>query len=183
VTNVKVTGNGLALAITATVNTGGENTTCSVSVSGGGSASGACDGTISVGVPMYNTSYSVTFTATNAAGHGGGTGSAKSGLKALTADASTAFGSCPSSNGYCGGDSHMEPTPNFAPNNGAPLVHQGSQESADCWTTGGPDKGNVAPYNTNVNQWVHLVNSPGPGYMSILWFGSPNSVTSGLPKC
>jgi hypothetical protein len=179
VSNVKVSGNGQALNVTATVGTGGETTTCSVSVSGGGSASGACGGTISVSVPTYNTSYSVTYTATNAAGPVSQTASGTSGLKALTANATQAFGTCPGISQYCGGNSHMEPTPNFVPNNGAPLVTEGTQEMAGCWTTGGVDHGVVA-YTSGTNLWVQM---PGQGYMSILWFLNPDSVTAGLPKC
>jgi len=183
VSNVKVTGNGQGLDVTATVAANGETTTCSVSVSGGGSASGGCSGTISVSVPMYNTSYSLTYTATNAAGSTPATASGTSGLKALTANASTAFGTCPGISQYCGGDSHMEPSPNFVANNGAPLVKQGTQVMAACWTTGGIDHGTVA-FTGGSTTWVHLTSGgPAPGYMSILWFGDPNSVTSGLPQC
>jgi Fibronectin type III domain len=181
--NVTVTGNGQGLNVTATVAGNGETATCSVSVSGAGRASGACTGTISVSVPMYNTSYSVTYTATNAAGSASATASGTSGLKPLTANASTAFGSCPGISQYCGGNSHMEPTPNFVANNGAPLVTQGTQVMAACWTTGGIDHGVVA-FTGGSTTWVHLTSGgPSPGYMSILWFGDPNSVTSGLPQC
>jgi hypothetical protein len=128
---------------------------------------------------MYNTSYSVTYTATNAAGPVSQAASGTSGLKALTANATQAFGTCPGISQYCGGNSHMEPTPNFVPNNGAPLVTQGTQEMAGCWTTGGVDHGVVA-YTSGTNLWVQM---PGQGYMSILWFLNPDSVTAGLPKC
>jgi hypothetical protein len=179
--NVAVSaGSGLALSMTATVNTGGETTSCSISVSGGAGASGSCSGTISVDVSAYNTSYTVTFTATNAVGSNQGTGSGKSGLKALDANASTAFGSCPSAGQYCGGNSHMEPTPNFVANNGAQEVTQGTQELLGCWTTGGPDEGVIAPYNVDNSTWVQI---PGQGYMSVLWFADPATVTSGLPQC
>ena len=182
VSNVKVSGNGLTLNVTATVTDGGESTTCSVSVSGGGSASGSCSGTIQVGVSTYNTTYNVTFTATNAAGTNSQTGSGKSGLKALTADARDSFGTCPNGHQYCGGNSHVEPSPNFVANNGAPLITQGTPVTADCYTTGGMDYGIVA-YTGGTNVWVHMTSSVGSGYMSILWFPNPGSVTSGLPHC
>jgi Fibronectin type III domain len=181
VSNVAVSaGSGLALNVTATVNTGGETTSCSISVSGGGSASGSCSGTISVNVSTYNTSYTVTLTATNAAGSNQATGSGKSGLKALTANATDAFGTCPGVSKYCGGNSNMEPTPNFVANNGAPGVPEGTTEMADCWTTGGVDHGTVA-YTSGSTQWVHIPSAN--GYMSILWFPDPPSVTSALPQC
>jgi hypothetical protein len=179
VSNVKVSGNGEALDVTATVGAGGETATCSVSVSGGSSASGACDGTIAVSVSMYNTAYSVTYTATNAAGPATATATGTSGLKALTANATQAFGTCPGVSKYCGGNSNMEPTPNFVANNNAPEVAEGTQEMAGCWTTGGVDHGTVA-YTSGSNQWVKI---PGQGYMSILWFDNPDSVTAGLPSC
>ena len=50
---------------------------------------------------------------------------------------------------------------------------------AGCWTTGGEDYGNVPPYTNGSNVWVDI---PGHGYMSILWFPDPNSVTSQLPE-
>jgi Fibronectin type III domain len=181
VSDVTVTGNGEAVDVTATVNDGTETTTCSVSVSGAGTAPGDCGGTISVSVPMYNTSYSVTFTATNAAGSASANGSGKSGLKSLTANASTAFGTCPQAGQYCGGNSHIEPTPNFVANNGAPEVTQGTQELLGCWTTGGEDVGIEAPYNQGSDDWVYI--PAANGYMSILWFADPDSVTAGLPPC
>jgi fibronectin type III domain protein len=184
VSNVQVSaGNGAAVNVTATVTDGGETTTCSVSVSGAGSASGSCTGTISVSVPMYNTNYSVTFTATNAAGPASANGGGKSGLKSLTADATDAFGTCtqyPHSK-WCGADSGVEPSASFTTSLGP--VAQGTVMTADCWTTGGTDYGNVSPYNQGSNIWIHVTNSPGPGYMSNLWFPSPGSVTAGLPQC
>jgi hypothetical protein len=185
VSNVKVSGSGLTLAVTATVKDGGETTTCSVSVSGGASASGACGGTISVGVSTYNISYTVTFTATNPAGSTSATGTGTSGLKALAADATDAFGTCAqypvAIYKFCGGDSDVEPGPTFTTSTGS--VKAGTVMQLSCWTTGGVDHGNVPAYRAGTNVWVHVTNSPGPGYMSILWFPNPNSVTSGLPKC
>lgn len=173
------TASGLSLNVTATVGSGGLSVTCSVTANGA-SQSGACSA-ISIGVPTYDTSYPVTFSATNADGTATASGTVKSGLKALTADATDAFGTCPASNPppFCGGNSHMEPTPNFVKNNGAPEVFQGAQEQAGCWTTGGVDKGTVAPYTGGSDVWVYM---PGQGYMSILWFPDPNSVTVGLPQ-
>jgi hypothetical protein len=185
VSNVKVSGNGLTLAVTASVTDGGEATTCSASVNGGGSASGDCGGTISVGVSTYNTSYTVTFTATNPAGSGKDTGTGMSGMKSLVADAIDAFGSCAQYPApkykFCGDDSDVEPGPTFTTSTGS--VKGGTTMTLSCWTTGGVDHGNVAPYTAGTSTWVHVTNSPGPGYMSILWFPNPNSVTSGLPKC
>jgi hypothetical protein len=167
------------LNVTATVTNGGLTTTCSVTV-GGTSQSGACNA-ISIGVPTYNTSYPVIFSATNTDGTVSANGTGKSGLKSLTANATDAFGTCPASNPpkYCGGNSHMEPSPAFAANNGAPEVTQGTSEMAGCWTTGGMDYGTVAPYTKGSNVWVYM---PGQGYMSVLWFPNPNSVTAGLPQ-
>ena len=168
------------MSVSATVDNGGLPTTCTVTVNGAATADSSC-GAISVGTPLFYTSYGVTFTATNADGTSSASGSGRSGLKILTANATTAFGTCPSSNPppFCGGNSHMEPTPNFAANNGAPLVTQGTTELAGCWTTGGIDHGNVPPYNAGSTSWVHM---PGAGYMSVLWFPSPNTVTAGLPQ-
>ena len=168
------------MSVSATVGNGGLTTTCTVTVNGAATADPSC-GAISVGTPLFYTSYGVTFTATNADGTNSASGSGRSGLKILTANATTAFGTCPASNPppFCGGNSHMEPTPNFVANNGAPLVTQGTTELAGCWTTGGIDHGNVSPYTAGSTSWVHM---PGAGYMSVLWFPSPNTVTAGLPQ-
>jgi hypothetical protein len=178
VSNVKISGDGAALDVTAVV-TGSGATTCKVTVNGGATVSGDCDGTITARVAMYDTSYTVTYAAADAAGTATATASGTSGLKALTANATYAYGTCPGVSKYCGGDSNMEPTPNFVPGNGAPGVPEGTQETAGCWTTGGVDHGTVA-YTSGSNQWVQI---PGQGYMSILWFPNPDSVTSGLPSC
>lgn len=180
--NVNVTGSGETLGVTATVRSSGDGTRCSVSVSGGSSATGSCDGTITVAVSMYNTSYTVTYTATNAVGSASHSVSATSGLKALTANATDAYGTCARyPQKFCGPDSDVEPGPTFTTSIGS--VIGGTVMSLNCWTTGGIDYGNVPPYNAGTNVWVHVTNSPGPGYMSILWFPHPSSVTSGLPKC
>ncbi len=183
-------GDNLTLNVTAMVNEGQLSaTTCSVTIAGvTGTFTGTCGSTIPVPVPMYNTSYTATLTATNADGTASATGTGTSGLDALTADATDAFGTCPTVNPptYCGGNSHLESTPNFAPNNGAPLVTQGTQELASCWTTGGVDHGTVSPYTAPSTQWVFMPQgNPGgqPGYMSILWFPSPYTVVNGLPHC
>lgn len=130
---------------------------------------------------MYDASYPVTFSATNADGTVSASTTGKSGLKALTANATTAFGSCAGSNPprYCGGNSHMEPSPVFVADNGAPEVLQGTQELAGCWTTGAADRSLVGPYRRGSNIWVYM---PGHGYMSVLWFPDPGSVTAGLPQ-
>jgi len=180
VSHVKVTGRGLTLAVTAVVKDAGKSATCAVSVSGGKSASGACGQVITVGVPMYNTAYDVTYTARNAAGTAHGSASGTSALKSLTANATDAYGACPGTGKYCGGNSNMEPTPHFVPTNGAPAVPEGTAETAGCWLTGGVVRGTVVPYKGGSALWVRI---PGQGYMSILWFPHPDSVTSGLPSC
>jgi hypothetical protein len=180
VSQVKVTGRGLTLAVTAVVKDAGKAATCAVSVSGGKIASGACGQVITVGVPMYNTAYDVTYTARNAAGVARGSASGTSGLKSLTANATDAYGACPGTGKYCGGNSNMEPTPYFVPTNGAPTVPEGTTETAGCWLTGGVVHGTVVPYKGGSTLWVRI---PGQGYMSILWFPNPDSVTSGLPSC
>jgi hypothetical protein len=181
VSGLRVSGNGRTLRVTARVSTRGLPTTCRVTVSGTPVRHHGRCGALSVAVAMYDTSYRVTFSATNSGGTSTVTGTGRSGLKVLTANATTAFGLCKGTKParYCGGSSHMEPTPDFVANNGAPLVAQGTQEMAGCWTTGGADDGIVAPYTSGSNVWVYM---PGQGYMSILWFPDPGSVTAGLPQ-
>jgi hypothetical protein len=190
VSGVTVSGNGQAVNVTPTINPGGEQAQCqeTVSVSGGGSATGACGATVTISVPMYNTSYTATVTATNSAGSSSGTGTANSGDKALTADATTAFGTCGGTSlsaRWCGGNSNMQPGAAFTDANGT-LVTQGTTVLADCWTSGGADHGETSAYppTTGYYDWLHIAQGPGaPGYMAQLWFPDPNSATAGLPGC
>lgn len=178
-------GAGAEVDVTATVNPGGEPlSSCTVTITlsnGGGSGSGACGSAVTIGVPMYNTAYTATVTAKNNDGTGSGSGSGTSSLKALTADASGAFGSCANTtNKYCGGDSNLQPTAAFT-NGTTALVTQGSTVYAGCQTTGGVDHGTVA-YTSGSNVWLYIKSSPaGAGYMSNIWFPDPSTATSGLP--
>jgi hypothetical protein len=186
-------GNSPQVDVTTQVNPGGEQPSqCSVSitVNGGASASSLpCNGTQALGVPMYNSSYTVTVTATNVVGSSAPVTSpaGMSSMKALAADATTAFGppgSCPPG-GYCGGDSHLQPGPGFTSTNPAALVTQGTTVYATCQTSGGRDTGTYGAYRGVVStQWLGITGIPqGTGYMSNLWFGDPATAAAGLPGC
>jgi hypothetical protein len=186
-------GNSPQVDVTTQVNPGGEQPsqcTVSITVNGGASASSLpCDGTYALGVPMYNSPYTVTVTATNAVASSAPVTSAAgmSSLKALTADATTAFGppgSCPPG-GYCGGDSHLQPGPSFTSTNPAALVTQGTTVYAACQTSGGRDTGTYGAYRGVAStQWLRITGIPqGTGYMSNLWCGDPATAAAGLPGC
>jgi hypothetical protein len=178
-------GAGAEVDVTPTVNPGGEAlSSCTVTITlnnGGGSGSGTCGSAITIGVPMYNTSYTATVTAKNNDGQAAGSGSGTSSLKALTADASGAFGSCAdTTDKFCGGNSNLQPTAAFT-NSTTALVTQGSTVYAGCQTTGGVDHGTVA-YTSGSNVWLYIKSSPaGAGYMSNIWFPDPATAASGLP--
>src|SRR4029077_9275080 len=119
ITGVSVTqptvgaGAGAAIEGAVTVNPGGEASPCtySIAVSGGGNDTGVpCSTTAAaqIAVPGYNTSYSVTVTASNAAGsapaYSPQTGT--SSTKAMTLNALTAF-NC-TSGPYCGAAAHLQ---------------------------------------------------------------------------
>jgi Fibronectin type III domain len=177
-------GAGAEVDVTASVNPGGEplsSCTVTITLNSGGSGSGSCGAAVAIGVPMYNTSYTATVTAKNNDGQATGSGSGTSSLKALTADASGAFGSCANTtNKYCGGNSNLQPTAAFT-NSTTALITQGSTVYAGCQTTGGIDHGTVA-YTSGSNVWLYIKNSPaGAGYMSNIWFPDPATAASGLP--
>ena len=181
VADVAVTGNGQAVNVTANVGTGGLATTCGVAVAGVGNAAVNCDGATTVNVPMYNTQYAVTYSATNA----DGTTTAQavngtSGLKALYANAIDAFGTCAQypNSPYCGPNSSIVPGPDFT--KGGTPVNEGTEELAGCWTTGGMDYGNTPAWKAGSDIWVYI--PAANGYMSILWFPNPASVTADLPQ-
>lgn len=169
---------GLNITVTANVNTGGLATNCYVTINGTSiNQGGSCSG-ITVSVPTYNTNYIAQFFAQNPDGSQVTTGSFTSGLKPLTADASTAFGSCPGGT-YCGADSHAQPDPHFVKNRGT-IVTGGTPVQASCYTVGGPVQGIVSGWTGTYTLWVDI---PGLGYMNQLYFPSPDSVTAGLPGC
>jgi hypothetical protein len=183
VTGVTVTGAGgqAAVNVTANVGTGGLNTTCQVAVAGVGNAAVNCDGATTVAVPAYDTRYAVTYSATNADGTTTAAAvNGTSGLKALFANATDAFGTCAQypTSPYCGANSNMMPTPAFT--KGAPAVNAGTEELAGCWTTGAFDYGNTPAWKAGSNVWVYI--PAANGYMSILWFPNPGLVTAGLPQ-
>jgi Fibronectin type III domain len=179
--------------VAATVNPGGEQSSCVVSISlsnGGGSQSGvACGTTVAIQVAVYSTAYTATVTATNAAGTSAGYASqpGTSSPKALDADASPAFGpSCPNAYGgmeYCGPNSGT--CPNASLSGCAENINGGTTVYATCWETGQgisganpPDYPNGAYYY----DWVDIDN-PATGFMSELWFIDPPDVTADLPQC
>jgi Fibronectin type III domain len=197
ITGVSVTqptigaGAGAEIAVAVTVNPGGESSSCtySITVSGGGSDPGvscATTAAVDITVPSYNTSYSVTVTAANAAGgapaYSPATGT--SSLKAMTLNALTAF-NC-SSGPYCGGDAHLQSGPVFNASTEGALVPENGVVYASCENpNGGAEYGADAAYPSSVayHVWVQVTSSYGNGWASELYFPSPPSVASGLPAC
>jgi Fibronectin type III domain len=183
VAGVAVTGTAgqAAVNVTANVGTGGLATTCQVAVAGVGNAAVNCDGATTVDVPRYDTQYAVTYSATNADGTTTAAAvNGTSGLKALFANATDAFGTCAQypTSPYCGANSSIVPGPEFT--KGGPAVAAGTEELAGCWTTGGMDYGNTPAWKAGSNVWVFI--PAANGYMSILWFPNPGLVTAGLPQ-
>ena len=105
------------------------------------------------------------------------------GTKGITADATAAFGTCPSKSAYCGGDSHLLSAPGWNSGNEIMLVKQGTVVQALCWTSATPaDTGTVSPYNKPSTTWIK-VSSPAGGYMSNLWMQDPSTAANNLPGC
>ena len=197
ITGVSVTqptvtaGAGAEIEVAVTVNPGGESSSCtySIAVSGGGTDNGvSCSTTAAaqISVPDYSTSYSVTVTASNAAGaapaYNPATGT--SSAKAMTLNALTAF-NC-TSGPYCGGGAHLQAGPAFDSSTEGSVVPEGGLVYASCEdSNGGPDSGADAAYPPSAKYyvWVKVTSSYGNGWASELYFPNPPTVSAGLPSC
>jgi hypothetical protein len=181
--------NGLSETVSFTVNANGSSVTgCSITgLTGGASSGGSNCNSLSVNVPMYNTGYSATLTITSdfaPSGAAGASISFTSGDKALLADATPDYGTCPASNPppYCGGNSNMMPTPAFQ--TGEPVVAQGTTVYASCQTQGASITNGQSsdPNLVSSSTWLRIPASN--GYMSDMWFNPPGGAAdSGLPAC
>jgi hypothetical protein len=184
-------GAGAEIEVAVTVNPGGEASSCtySITVSGGGNDTGvSCSTTAAaeIAVPDYNTSYSVTVTASNAAGsapaYSPKTGT--SSTKAMTLNALTAF-NC-TSGLYCGAAAHLQAGPAFnASTEGAVVPANGVVYASCVDSNGGAEHGADAAYPSNVSYyvWVKVTSSYGNGWASELYFPNPPTVSAGLPSC
>jgi hypothetical protein len=184
-------GAGAEIEVAVTVNPGGESSSCtySISVSGGGtdnSVSCSTTAAAEIAVPDYSTSYSVTVTASNAAGsapaHNPVMGT--SSTKAMTLNALTAF-NCTGST-YCGGAAHLQAGPAFNSSTEGAVVPENGTVYASCEdSNGGPDSGNDAAYPPNAKYyiWVDVTSSYGNGWASELYFPNPSTAAANLPSC
>jgi hypothetical protein len=184
-------GAGAEIEVAVTVNPGGESSSCtySIAVGGGGTDTGvSCSTTAAaeITVPDYSTSYSVTVTASNAAGsapaHSPVTGT--SSAKAMTLNALAAF-NC-TSGPYCGGAAHLQAGPGFnASTEGAVVPENGTVYASCVDNNGGAEHGADAAYPSNVSYyvWVKVTSSYGNGWASELYFPNPPTVSAGLPGC
>jgi Fibronectin type III domain len=184
-------GAGAEIEVAVTVNPGGESSSCtySIAVSGGGTDNGVpCSTTAAaeITVPDYSTSYSVTVTASNAAGsapaHSPVTG--PSSAKAMTLNALTAF-NC-TSGPYCGGAAHLQAGPAFNASTEGAVVPENGTVYASCEdSNGGAEHGADAAYPSNISYyvWVQVTSSYGNGWASELYFPNPPTVSASLPSC
>ncbi len=102
------------------------------------------------------------------------------GQKALVADASGAFGVCPTGGIYCGSNSHSCATTAFATGQCPNLVFGGTSLWADCWTTGSTVRTGTGNQST---VWIH-VPSYGPfPWMSNMYFSNWTHAADNLPHC
>ena len=189
------TPSGLTEVVGFTVNDkGAAVTSCSLTgISGGASESGSGCAGITVYVPMYDTGYSGTITIDSDYAPGGAAGatfSFTSGLKALDADATPDWGTCPSNppptnEKYCGASSGSCPGPAFSGCNSS--VAGGTTENASCWTTGssinnsysGASPGAGSTVSSNI--WVDIPALGGDPWMSVLYFNPAGNAANGSP--
>jgi hypothetical protein len=143
----------------------------------------------------YNTTHTLSIDADNAAGPGqSSTDTETTSPKTLDADATPAFGTCPSnpppfSERYCGGSSNSCTSAAFSPGSCANVVSQGTQISALCWMTGQTIYNNYsaaapgANATLSSNIWIEVANYPGAPWMNQLWFNPDNTAQDNLPSC
>ena len=112
----------------------------------------------------------------------------------LDADATPAFGTCPSSppppdEAYCGGWSSACYSASFSQANCPTYVSQGTTVQPVCWTTG-QDINNsysaVSPgsaYTLESNIWIKVSDYPSDPWMNELWFNPDDTAADNLPSC
>jgi hypothetical protein len=114
--------------------------------------------------------------------------------RTLDADATPAFGTCPSNpppanEVYCGGWSNSCASAAFSQSNCPVYVTQGTTIEPICWTTGQTIYNNysaVAPgatWTLESNVWVKVSNYSSDPWMNDLWFNPDNTASNGLPHC
>jgi hypothetical protein len=183
---VAITGGGTtytSLTVTTTVNTGGSPVTCTLSVAGGGTASGPCASLTVTGLAL-DTAYPFTVTASNAAGRASATGNRRTqALFGTIACKDTGDGAC--TNGVGIYSSPMQDTGAATNWNG----HNGVRYEAYCQTPGGVGNQQTSatlhagPYNNfkTSSGWVRI----GPSrYVPWVWLNLDNGDRLGdLPRC
>jgi len=112
----------------------------------------------------------------------------------LDADATPAFGTCPSnpppsSEKYCGGWSSSCSSPSFSQSGCPNLVHQGALVHPVCWVTGQMIYNNYsadapgASWTLKSDIWIKVADYPSDPWMNELWFDPDNTASDGLPAC
>jgi hypothetical protein len=113
---------------------------------------------------------------------------------ALDADATPAFGTCPSnpppySEKYCGGWSNSCATASFSQANCPNYVSQGTAVDPVCWASGQTIYNNYSAAASGPNWtldsdiWVRVSNYPSDPWMNELWFNPDDTASNGLPHC
>jgi hypothetical protein len=113
---------------------------------------------------------------------------------ALDADATPAFGTCPSNpppanEVYCGGWSNSCHTPSFSKSNCPTYVSQGTTVDPVCWTTGqminnsysAAAPGAHATLQSDI--WIKVSNYLSSPWMNELWFNPDNTASNNLQHC
>jgi hypothetical protein len=114
--------------------------------------------------------------------------------RSIDADATPAFGTCPSGTPpanefYCGGSSNACTTAAFSQSNCLTSVAQGTMENPVCWETGQMINNSYSAaspgpsYTLQSNIWIKVRNYPGTPWMNELWFNPDNTASNGLPEC
>ena len=115
-------------------------------------------------------------------------------LAKLDADATPAFGTCPSnpppaSEAYCGGWSNACHAAAFSKSACPTYVSQGTTVHPVCWATGQMINNSysaVSPgarYTLESDIWIKVSDYPSDPWMNELWFNPDNTASGNLPHC
>jgi hypothetical protein len=106
--------------------------------------------------------------------------SVATGHKVLTADATEAFGACPTGGVYCGANSHSCNKAAFSTAGCPHPVAGGTQVVADCWTVGLTVTSGIGNTSTT---WIHVPTYVPSPWMSNMYFSNWTTAADNLPRC
>lgn len=181
---VQASASGLNVTARATVDEGQLATTCRFDFGDGYNTTVGCGESPTHTMPTYNVGFTVTVTASNAAGTNAAQRTGSTGTKPMTANGD--HWGCPSSptSPYCGPDVSRMSGRSWNPAGNRTKVGKGTSIQGECQTTGDTIT-DPAPGGAATNLWVRTSQQDGMVWMSAHYFGTTDfgSVVANLPGC